>query len=68
MTGPCDCCKPHERQGADRERKRIRRQVAFVMMALRRHGTGCDDRSEGKWFANLAEILDRSTRRDRGRK
>lgn len=35
MNGPCQFCKPHEKQGADRERRRIRRLIAPVLVGLR---------------------------------
>jgi hypothetical protein len=34
MIGPCQFCKPHEQQGADRERRRIRRAQREALVAI----------------------------------
>lgn len=48
--------------GAARERRRIRRALAWIVSALRSHGTGCNDTSEGAWFKNQADVIDAATR------
>lgn len=68
MIGPCRFCKPHEEQGARLERRRIRRVTGPMAKMLRLHGEGCDDSSEGKWFAMLADELIAATRTQKRRK
>jgi len=63
MTGPCDCCKPHERQGADREWRRIRLAQAGLLTKLRLAMGGFGGFSHADFAA-----LDRSTKRNWVRK
>ena len=34
MTPPCQFCEPHERQGAERERRRIRRAQRYALIHI----------------------------------
>lgn len=65
MTGPCQFCKPHEKQGADRERRRIRRLqrglLGNLRLALGGFGTP-------EMAASYVRRLDAATRAPRRRK